>query len=68
MPTLRGMSMVTIKLTEDEARLVAQNVDGWLDAGAGEGGLESKERDALQRLYAQCTKRAANQAKGDACC
>jgi hypothetical protein len=45
--------MVTIRLTDEEAKLVAQNVDGWIDAGSCEGGLTASEKDALNKLYDQ---------------
>lgn len=44
------MSMVTLKLTDEEARLIYANADGWLDAGAGDGGLTQPEKDALRKL------------------
>jgi hypothetical protein len=45
--------MVTIKLTEKQARLVWQNADGWLDAGACKDGLTPDEDNALHRLSEQ---------------
>jgi hypothetical protein len=45
--------MVTIRLSPSNARLVALNIDGWLDAGACEGGLEDDERAALHSAYDQ---------------
>lgn len=44
---------ITIKLTEEEAQHVWLNADGWLDAGACEGGLEPDEREALYKLCEQ---------------
>lgn len=38
---------VIIRLTEKQAELVRRNVDGWLDAGACEGGLTKAEHAAL---------------------
>ncbi|NMU88368.1 hypothetical protein HGQ98_00495 [Achromobacter ruhlandii] len=46
---------VTAGLTLEEARLCADNIDGWLDAGACEGGLEPAEREALIKLHTQLT-------------
>lgn len=39
--------MITIRLSPDMARLLFLNADGWLDAGACEGGLNEDERKAL---------------------
>ncbi|MFY3079776.1 hypothetical protein ACOTF2_06985 [Achromobacter xylosoxidans] len=41
--------MVTLKLTDAEARIIYANADGWLDAGA-DGGLTQPEKDALRKL------------------
>jgi hypothetical protein len=45
--------MVKILLSEKNARLLAQNIDGWSDAGACEGGLTPDERKALNSIYDQ---------------
>jgi hypothetical protein len=45
--------VVTVKLTDKEADLIRRNVDGWLDAGQGEGGLTKAEQKALSKLYDQ---------------
>jgi hypothetical protein len=49
--------IVIIKLTSIEADLVSRNIDGWLDAGACEGGLEEDERLALHKTYDQIIKK-----------
>jgi hypothetical protein len=49
----KGGKMVTIRLTAKQADLVWRNVDGWLDAGACEGGLRPDENRALQSLARQ---------------
>ena len=38
---------VTLRVTREQALLIWLNIDGWLDAGACEGGLTADERDAL---------------------
>lgn len=48
---------ITIKLTREEAHHVYMNADGWLDAGACEGGLEKDEREALLKLCGQIAKK-----------
>jgi hypothetical protein len=45
--------MVTVRLSPANARLVALNIDGWLDAGACKGGLEPDEHAALHSAYDQ---------------
>lgn len=45
--------MVTIRLSPRNARLVALNIDGWLDAGACDGGLEPAEWSAIRSAYDQ---------------
>lgn len=45
--------MVTIRLSPSNARLVALNIDGWLDAGACKDGLEPDESAALSSAYDQ---------------
>lgn len=45
--------MITIRLSPENARLLAQNIDGWMDAGAGKDGLTPKERNALDSAYNQ---------------
>lgn len=47
---------VIIRLTPEEADLVYRNTDGWLDAGACEGGLEPAERSALMNLSDQISR------------
>lgn len=49
--------MVTIRLTEDEARHVFMNADGWLDAGACKDGLEPDEQAALNKLCDQINRK-----------
>lgn len=44
---------VVIRLTPKQADLVWRNVDGWMDAGSCEGGLEPDEREALECLEDQ---------------
>ena len=51
------VKMVSIRLTEDEARYVFMNTDGWLDAGACDGGLEADERAALHKLCDQINRK-----------
>lgn len=48
--------MVTIRLSAQQARLVHQNVDGWMDAGACKDGLREDEREALSELEDQILK------------
>lgn len=45
--------MITVRLSPANARLVALNIDGWIDAGACDGGLEPDERAALHSAYDQ---------------
>jgi hypothetical protein len=47
------MATITIKLDQEEARLLWLNIDGWMDAGACEGGLEPAEERALQKACDQ---------------
>lgn len=44
---------VVIRLSPANARLLAENADGWLDAGACDGGLTPTEREALLSTYQQ---------------
>lgn len=39
--------MVTIRLSPEHASILFLNIDGWMDAGACEGGLEPREREVL---------------------
>lgn len=62
------MSLITIKLTLDQARILWGVVDGALDAGACEGGLEEHEAEALRHVDSQLLRhfdkwRAAHAAK-----
>lgn len=50
------MKMVTIRLSEKNAELLAQNIDGWSDAGACEGGLTADEKKALGSAYDQIAR------------
>lgn len=52
-PAKMAKKMVTVRLSPANARLVALNIDGWMDAGACEGGLEDDERVALRSTYDQ---------------
>jgi hypothetical protein len=48
--------MVTIKLSEKNAKLLAQNIDGWTDAGSCDGGLTADEQKALKSAYDQIAR------------
>lgn len=50
---LKREKPVTIRLSRNYARLLMQNIDGWLDAGACKGGLEPAENRALSSAYNQ---------------
>lgn len=44
---------VIVRLTPEEADLVWRNVDGWMDAGSCEDGLEEDEKAALMSVEDQ---------------
>lgn len=48
--------MVTIKLSEKNADLLARNIDGWRDAGECKGGLIADEKKALDSAYRQIAR------------
>lgn len=48
--------LITIRLSPKSALRLAKNVDGWIDAGSCEGGLEADEMRTLQSTYAQIMK------------
>lgn len=52
---------VVIKLTKAQAKKVWLSVDGWLDAGGCDGGLDDDEREALESLNDQIS----DQTRGD---
>jgi hypothetical protein len=52
----RAAKKVVIKLTPDQASLLYLNIDGWMDAGACEDGLNEDERDALHDACDQIMK------------
>lgn len=50
--------MITIKLTEAQARELRRSIDGWLDAGSTsdgdmDEGIHGTERDALEEAERQ---------------
>lgn len=47
---------VVVRLTPEEALIVWLSVDGWVDAGSCEDGLEPKERAALDKVREQIRK------------
>lgn len=55
------MKEIVIRLTPDQARLLAQNIDGLMDAGACEGGLTEAENKALRKAYDQIMKQLQRQ-------
>lgn len=59
--TERKEKPITVRLSPTYARLLMLNADGWMDAGACEGGLEPDERLALlstcTQIQRQLTRR-----------
>lgn len=47
---------VIIRLSKAQADLVWRNADGWMDAGACEGGLTKDEMAALSSLNSQISR------------
>lgn len=47
---------ITIRLSPNYAKLLWQNIDGWLDAGACDDGLQPEERKALHSAAGQLVK------------
>jgi len=47
---------ITIRLSPNDAKLLWRNIDGWLDAGACEDGLEPDEHAALHSAADQLVR------------
>lgn len=62
------MPMVKILLSEKNARHVAMNIDGWMDAGACKGGLEPDERKALRSTFQQIMRQVVKPSRGPLVC
>lgn len=56
--------MVTIRLSEKNAKLLAQSIDGWRDAGACEGGLTQDEMKALDSAFNQLARQVYGRKAG----
>lgn len=55
-PLNEEVATITVKFNKKEAEFVWLAVDGLLDAGASEGGIEGAEKAALESLVSQITK------------
>lgn len=50
---------VLIKLTKDQALIIWHQIDGWLDAGSCDGGLEDEEIDAMEAVLDQISEQTS---------
>lgn len=48
--------MVTIRLSKENARMLSEGIDGWMDAGACEGGLTQSEMKAYLSAFDQINR------------